>query len=46
MKAADIEWSMIRGALIALAIALVVSIGMLSASYQFWESTDRSLKGV
>jgi hypothetical protein len=46
MKAADIEWSMIRGALIALAIALVVSIGMLSASYQFWESTDRSLTGV
>ncbi len=46
MKAADIEWSMIRGALIALAIALVVSIGMLSASYQFWESIDRSLKGV
>jgi hypothetical protein len=46
MKAADIEWSMIRGALIALAIALVVSIGMLSASYQFWESTAKSLKGV
>jgi hypothetical protein len=45
MKAADIEWSMIRGALIALAIALVVSIGMLSASYQFWESTEKSLKG-
>ncbi len=46
MKAADIEWSMIRGAFIALAIALVVSIGMLSASYQFWESTDKTLKGV
>jgi len=46
MKAADIEWSMIRGAFIGLAIALVVSIGMLSASYQFWESTDKSLKGV
>ncbi len=46
MKAADIEWGMIRGALIALAIALVVSIGMLSASYQFWESTEKSLKGV
>ena len=46
MKAADVEWSMIRGALIALAIALVVSIGMLSASYQFWESTAKSLKGV
>ena len=35
---------MIRGALIALAIAVVVSIGMLSASYQFWESTDKTLK--
>ncbi len=46
MKAADIEWSMIRGALIALAIAVVISIGMLSASHQFWESTDKSLKGV
>ncbi len=46
MKAADIEWSMIRGALIALAIALVVSIGMLSASYQLWESADKSLKSV
>ena len=46
MKATDIEWSMIRGGLIALAIALVVSIGMLSASYQFWESTAKSLKGV
>ena len=46
MKAADIEWSMIRGGLIVLAIALVVSIGMLSASYQFWESTAKSLKGV
>ncbi len=46
MKAADIEWSMIRGGLIALAIAVVISIGMLSASHQFWESTDKSLKGV
>ncbi len=45
MKAADIEWSMIRGALIVLAIAVVVSIGMLSASYQFWESTTKSPKG-
>ncbi len=32
MKAADIEWSMIRGALIGLAITFVVSVGMLSAS--------------
>ncbi len=44
MKAADIEWSMLRDALIGLGIALVVSIGMLSASYQFWTSTEKSLK--
>jgi hypothetical protein len=44
MKAADIEWSMLRGALIGLAIALVVSIGMLAASYHFWESGNKSLK--
>jgi len=46
MKAADIEWSMLRGALIGLAIAVAVSVGMLAASYQFWESTDKSLKSV
>jgi len=44
MRAADIEWSMLRGALIGLAIALAVSIGMIAASYHFWESADRSLK--
>ena len=44
MKAADIEWNMLSGALIGFAIALVVSIGMLVASYQFWESADKSLK--
>jgi len=44
MKAADIDWSMLRGALIGLAIALVVGIAMLVASYQFYESADRSLK--
>ena len=44
MKAADIEWSMLRGALVVLAIAVAVSVGMLGVSYQFWESADKSLK--
>lgn len=44
MKAADIEWSILRGGLIGLAIALVLGIGMLSASYHFWEAADKSLK--
>ncbi|MEJ2089945.1 MAG: hypothetical protein P8Y69_16010 [Gammaproteobacteria bacterium] len=44
MKAADIEWSMLRGGLIGLAIALVLGIGMLTASYHFWESADKQLK--
>ncbi len=44
MKAADIEWSMLRGALIGLAIALAVAVGVLGVSYHFWESADKSLK--
>ena len=44
MKAADIEWGMLRGALIALGIAVVISAAMIGASYQFWETGDRELK--
>lgn len=44
MKAADIEWSMLRGALIGLAIAVAVSVGMIAASYQFWESAAKTQK--
>lgn len=44
MKVTDIEWSMLRGGLIALAIALVLGFAMLGASYNFWESTNKSLK--
>jgi hypothetical protein len=44
MKAADIEWSMLRGALVGLAIALAVASGMLGVSYRLWESADKSLQ--
>ena len=43
MKAADIEWGILRGALIALGIAAVVSVVLLGASYHFWESSNREL---
>lgn len=44
MKAADIEWGILRGALITLAIAVVVSAVLLGASYHFWESSDLAMK--
>jgi len=44
MKAADIEWGIMRGALIALGVAIVVSAILLGASYHFWETSDRDLK--
>jgi hypothetical protein len=44
MKAADIEWSMLRGALIGLIIAVAISIGIIAASHHFWEGADRALK--
>ena len=44
MRAADIEWGMLRGALIGLAIAVVVTIAMVVASQHFLESNDRTFK--
>ena len=44
MKAADIEWSMLRGALIGLAIALAIAGGLVGASYHFWESRETAFK--
>jgi hypothetical protein len=44
MRAADIEWSMLRGALIGLGIGLVVAIAMVGASRHFLESNDKVFK--
>ena len=38
MRAADIEWSMLRGALIGLGIAVVVTIAMVGASRHFLDT--------
>ena len=43
MKAADIEWSMLRGALIGLTIAVAVTGAMLMASYNFSKAAKRTL---
>lgn len=44
MKPADIEWGMLRGALIGLAIAAAVAGALVGSSYHFWESKDLALK--
>ena len=44
MKAADIDWSMLRGALIGLGIAVLVSAVLLGVSYHFWEASDQKLR--
>ena len=44
MRAADIEWSMLRGALIGLGIALIVTIAMVGSSQHFLDTNDKALK--
>ena len=38
------EWSMLRGALIALGIAVVITVTMVGASQHFLESNDKTFK--
>jgi len=42
VRAADIEWSMLRGALMALGIALVIAVALAGASQHFLESNDKT----
>ena len=44
MRAADIEWSMLRGALIGLGIALVITVAMVGASQHFLESNNKTFR--
>ena len=44
MRAADIEWSMLRGALIGLGIALIVTIAMVAGSQHFLDTNVKALK--
>ena len=41
MKPADIDWSMLRGALIVLIIVLVVGAALVASSWIFWERMDK-----
>lgn len=46
MKLADVEWGILRGALIALGISLAVSAVMVGSSYGFWESKAKVVKNL
>ena len=44
MRLAEIDWSVLRGALILLVISLLVSGGLLGSSYYFWSKMDGEYK--
>lgn len=44
MKLADVDWGVIRGALILLVISVMVSGGLLGSSQYFWDKMDRKHK--
>jgi len=39
---ADIDWGILRGALIAMAVSVAVSGTLIGTSYYFWEKVDKS----
>ncbi len=41
MKLADVDWGVLRGALILLVICVAISAGLMSTSYDFWKKQDR-----
>lgn len=42
MNLADVDWSMLRGALVAIVVSVAVSATLLGTSYYFWEKVDKS----
>jgi len=44
MKASEIDWSVLRGSAILLALSLVVGIVALASSHQFWSAQEAALK--
>lgn len=44
MKFSEIDWSVLRGALILLLVSVLIVSGALSGSYRFWAKHDLSLK--
>lgn len=46
MNPADIDWGMLRGALIAMVVSVVVSGTLVGTSYYFWEKVDKSYSRV
>ncbi|HSS64578.1 MAG TPA: hypothetical protein VLS27_09095, partial [Gammaproteobacteria bacterium] len=44
MKLDQIDWGVLRGALILLFISVAISGGLLGSSFHFWEKMDRMFK--
>ena len=44
MKAADIEWSMLRGGLIGLAIAIAVTATLIGVTYHFRDANEKDFQ--
>jgi hypothetical protein len=44
MKLDQIDWGVLRNALILMGISLAISSGLLSSSFHFWEKMDRMYK--
>ncbi len=42
MKLAEVDWGILRGALILLVICVAIGAGLMSTSYSFWEKQDRA----
>lgn len=44
MRFDQIDWAVLRNALILMGISLVISVGLLGSSFHFWENMDRMYK--
>ncbi len=41
MKLAEVDWGVLRGALILIVICVAISAGLIGTSYRFWKEQDR-----
>ena len=42
MKLAEVDWRLLRGALILLVICVAISVGLIGTSYSFWKKQNRA----
>ncbi|MCP5150827.1 MAG: hypothetical protein H6983_21630 [Ectothiorhodospiraceae bacterium] len=44
MRPDDIDWGVLRGSLVLLAVAVVIGVGLMVATHQFWAGQDREYR--